>query len=954
MTQFLTLILISLSLIVNPSSAQFQPQNGFFVSDNGWVIPYWSNVKFELSRLDAETESFIRANPLWFGDIQDLQLGPSIIHRVSSHIFLRRELYYNGLRLWEAGYEFRLIEYGNYAELWGVNGKFQRYDFTTREFISELDLVKLLYQRFGGANIVESIEKLYYFSKGKYRLSYFAIYRAGSTERYAVFVDCATGEFLYYVNTVMTSYRVWGNSTINYYPERPSDGYHQAPFRNGFLSVNFLYVDTTNDDGEYSIEVPSSAPNQTLRSRLQGRFVYVDYTPGPDALYTYTLTPPAMHNWEWNENIAHPDELNLYYHTDFVHRWYKQLDPGFTRMDYPVPARAQVRDMTDNAYWDGYGTNYGAIGYTGLCNNFALFSDVIYHEYTHGVTQYIYDGIRLPYEGESGAMNEAWSDYFACTINNDPLHGEGICGGPFRNLENNLRYPDDTTGEVHHDGAILSGALWKVRSRIRVSMADSLAHFARYGHATNFYDYFIDYLYTDDNDGNISDGTPNFNAIMNSFAAHGIGPGFYPQIVLEDWEFSDSLYGNGNMIPENGETLTLRFTYYHKADFPYPVARNLCLHARSLEPSTGIILNSSCVGDLEPGSRAMFSDILLVINEIIHPHFGKIALDLSAENAENEVHDTIKFPFGKIELLLVDDDGGENIESYFINALENIQTLYRYWNFSTLGVVPSDTLERYKVILWFTGNNSLPFQGENQLNHIQFYLNHGGSLILTGQYLGEYLNSEYVDFLTGYLKALHTHDRVQNYLVMGSDEFELTSGVRLLITGFPGAGNQVSQSGVDAYDGGRVIFRYQPSGIGAGTLYQDEFTVFYFGFGLEAVSSTHTSLSLEQLLAKLLNFLDIQTKVVARYENKIKTLAISGPYPNPCNTIANFTLYVPEPGNYSVAIYNIMGQKFSTIYQGFIGSEKRFYLDTNGLASGVYFINVKGIGSATKKLIVMK
>jgi len=60
-----------------------------------------------------------------------------------------------------------------------------------------------------------------------------------------------------------------------------------------------------------------------------------------------------------------------------------------------------------NAFWDPFSN---AMFYGDGDSEFAAFSgalDVVAHELTHGVTQYTWDGI---YEGESGALNEAFSD----------------------------------------------------------------------------------------------------------------------------------------------------------------------------------------------------------------------------------------------------------------------------------------------------------------------------------------------------------------------------------------------------------------------------------------------------------------------------------------------------------------------------------------------------------------
>lgn len=920
-------------------ASKFHKENNFFISDNGWCIPYKERVVFSANAIDLETENFIRLHPEWFGDISSLSLGKPVEHRYGNHIFLRRELLYNRTKIWERDFEFRLIEDGNFYELWGLRGRFKPAPFRSALRISEAELKEILGSFFTGKiDSLESAELLYYYYEGIYRLSYLAFYRASLTERYAVFVDAGSGEILHYVNTVMYHYDVSGYVGIHYYPQRPSDGYHEAPFKNGHLSVNFLYTATTDTFGNYIVHDPSNAPGQEIRARLNGEYVYVEYIPGAPASYVAPVNPPCIHNWVWTEALAHPDELNLYYHTDFVHAWYKALDPSFTAMDYSVPARAQVREMTDNAFWDGWGTNYGAIGPNGFCKNFALFSDVVYHEYSHGVTQYMYNGAHLPYEGQSGAMNEAWSDYFACTINNDPLHGEGICGGPFRNLINNLRFPDDTTGEVHHDSAILSGALWGVREHIPHHTADSLAHFSRYGHANNFFDYFLDYLYTDDSDGNLSTGTPHFNVIFNSFADHGIGPGYYPQIVLTRWSFNDSSWGNGNMIAEPGETLSLRFSVLHKGDFPYPTARDVEISLRSLDPTLAIALNTAELGDLDAGDSATSGPIRLAINNYTFPCYAYLALEISATNAERSLHDTLRLPLGRTRLLVVDDDGGEKIEKYYTHALDYLQCLYDIWDIDSLGSPSDSVLQKYDVLIWFTGNETNPINSEDMLL-LSRYLDDGKCLILTGQNIGESIQGS--SFMRDYIRAVHTADRVSNYILEGVPGSPVTDSVRIAIVGSPGAGNQTSPSSVEALDGGRVILRYLPRGIGAATLYENGYRAFYFAFGLEAISGSATFISLERFLYRLLTYAGIETNIE---REKISPLSfyVSEPYPNPFNSNLKLLIKTPYPVQANISVLDIMGRKVADLYEGLFYGEKLIEWMPQGHPSGLYFIRVSG------------
>jgi len=78
----------------------------------------------------------------------------------------------------------------------------------------------------------------------------------------------------------------------------------------------------------------------------------------------------------------------------------------------PVISNVHYGIKYNNAYWDGDEMTYGD-GDGDEFNNFAAAIDVVGHELTHGVTQFI---ANLEYYGQSGALNEHFSDVFGTII----------------------------------------------------------------------------------------------------------------------------------------------------------------------------------------------------------------------------------------------------------------------------------------------------------------------------------------------------------------------------------------------------------------------------------------------------------------------------------------------------------------------------------------------------------
>jgi hypothetical protein len=86
-----------------------------------------------------------------------------------------------------------------------------------------------------------------------------------------------------------------------------------------------------------------------------------------------------------------------------------------------------------------------------------------------------------------------------------------------------------------------------------------------------------------------------------------------------------------------------------------------------------------------------------------------------------------------------------------------------------------------------------------------------------------------------------------------------------------------------------------------------------------------------------------------------------GGYPNPFNNSISISLNLPSDGNYQLAIYDILGRKVKTLFDGpqFAGRQSIIWDGTDdrksGVASGTYFMRLKGIGgSKSMKLNLLK
>jgi len=333
-------------------------------------------------------------------------------------------------------------------------------------------------------------------------------------------VDAHSGELLERENEIRYA-QLSGHVTAAIEPELVGDPFVSRPLRDTRFNVGTGTTEFgfTDADGFYDVATVAT-DTVNVRVRLLGRWGRVFNaqqgfaTPTIDA----RMFPGTSRDFVWDESNSQASERDAYYHALVAHQTIKDLDPSFTGVDYQMPIAVDIFDADCNAFYDGLGINF--FGQSMRCVNTARLANVVYHEYGHGITDRQY----RPF-APSGAMHEGFSDYFACSIENNPLVGRGFRGpGTFlRTIDNTNRFPEDVVGEVHRDGLIIAGALWDLREALGQGATDSLFHYARYGRADNFDDYLLDVLVTDDDNGDIYDGTPRFDAIVAAFSAHGIG-----------------------------------------------------------------------------------------------------------------------------------------------------------------------------------------------------------------------------------------------------------------------------------------------------------------------------------------------------------------------------------------------------------------------------------------------
>jgi hypothetical protein len=305
-------------------------------------------------------------------------------------------------------------------------------------------------------------------------------------------------------------------------------------------------------------------PGSTANVRLMGPW---------SRIYTADATPSLTYSLVDGENaismdgVANVKELSAYRSVQRIHAWHKQWMTEFDGMDFQLPTNIDVTGGTCNAFYDGASINFYDIG--GGCNASSLVADVCYHEYGHGINDNYYQSMGSFFT--NGAMGEGYADFWAISASNNPILGAGFNTDnldPIRRYDVDPKvYPSDLVGQVHADGEIIMGAWWDSHLLMggdwNVTMPLFVESYAGLQAETfdgnegeAFTDVLIDLLQADDNDGDLTNGTPNGNAIVEGFYIHGI-----TLISNAQLDFVAIPFLNGNENLELDVDLTLEFPY---------------------------------------------------------------------------------------------------------------------------------------------------------------------------------------------------------------------------------------------------------------------------------------------------------------------------------------------------------------------------------------------------------
>ena len=305
-----------------------------------------------------------------------------------------------------------------------------------------------------------------------------------------------------------------------------------------------------------------------------------------------------------------------------------------------------------------------------------------------------------------------------------------------------------------------------------------------------------------------------------------------PRFGLQSYAFSDAEFGNGNGYAEAGETLIFTFT-----------AQNLWLQADNTigslsadNPGISFDIPSVNVGTIAgeggTGGNSPAAPIKFTIPLDFTPCIDSFFLSLTSDQG-GDIEFGMQLHIGEPDILVVDDDNGSSIETYYSTQLFNRSRPFDLHDKSLSGSPTGAQLQNYRIVIWLIGPARANILSAADVTAMQDFMDNGGNLFLTGQSIAGQLDVADQSFLNDYLRASYNSDYFSP-IHFGETGTEIGDGIKLLYQSQHG---QTEQQTITAINGSTAQFT-TPGGTSV-IAYQGTYKLVFFSFGFEAISGAY-------------------------------------------------------------------------------------------------------------------
>jgi hypothetical protein len=309
---------------------------------------------------------------------------------------------------------------------------------------------------------------------------------------------------VYHTHSGVVSGNIWSTSPLQATASQPFPQLEVTRLSDGIKL-------TTGANGRYGYTTPAGSTE--IRAKLRGPFFVINNQSGPglESAQTGPASPPI----NLNLGASGEDQLaqdSAFYWANFARDLaHNILGPA----DLPnLPVLTNI-NQTCNAFWNGSSLNFFKSG--AGCPNTA-YSDVVMHEYGHGIDA-AKGGII------HGGYSEGFGDSMAVLATRQPcvgrdFFGAGTCLRPASDM---ILWPA-ASPDPHVVGRPYAGFTWELIQQLKQTFSEDEAYAiatrlvlgAAAANPSDVADAVRLSFIVDDNDGNLTNGTPHFRALANA------------------------------------------------------------------------------------------------------------------------------------------------------------------------------------------------------------------------------------------------------------------------------------------------------------------------------------------------------------------------------------------------------------------------------------------------------
>jgi len=325
------------------------------------------------------------------------------------------------------------------------------------------------------------------------------------------------------------------------------------------------------------------------------------------------------------------------------------------------------------------------------------------------------------------------------------------------------------------------------------------------------------------------------------------------------------------------------------------------------------------------------------------------------------------------DVVFIDDDEGSSYEDYYLYSFNKILErnpnvpwqAYHHWNTQKNGVFPASRYTELKRpwIVWFTGDADTTALTQQELDSLQYLLDHNTCILLTGKDIAESLQG------TTFLSQSLYSDYVSNSITspkraLGVAGNPITNGIQIFLQGDPGANNQLNDRDIINPLGiANTIFYYKPGLLEpAGHAVENGYKLIFLGFGVEAIRDEVTGYAnRDEFLENVFNWFEGISRLGEENLPIVYKFELLPAYPNPFNNEVQISFTLDKPRDIGLYIYNVLGQKIKSLaHQNIDSGFHKIYWNgqsENGryVSSGIYYVVLQGSErNIVQKILLIK